>query len=269
MSLYTIVKQLLLPPGILLLLLALAFFLVRGTLGRLLLFVAWSLLLVMSLPALTVPMIAALEQYPALPPQDLAAHAADAEAIVVLGAGTYTAAPEYGGNTVGPNSLARIRYAAWLHRRTGLPIYVSGGHGRNAPGLPMAAALREEFGVPVALVETDSRTTWENAAYTVPLLRADGIERVLLVTQAWHMPRSVAAFERAGIGVIPAPTYFVSQRDPQPGTHREAVDRLRDWLPQAAAFQASAFVIHELLGQAYYQLKEAFTTPLATAPSSG
>ncbi|TVQ90323.1 MAG: YdcF family protein [Chromatiaceae bacterium] len=268
MSLYTIVKQLLLPPGILLVLLALAFLLVRGTLGRMLLFITWSLLLAMSLPALSVQMIAALEQYPALPPEDLAARTANAGAIVVLAAGTYTAAPEYGGNTVGPNSLQRIRYAAWLHRRTGLPIYVSGGYGRNAPGPPMADALREEFGVPVALVETDSRTTWENAAYTAPLLRANGIERILLVTQAWHMPRSVDAFERAGIEVIPAPTYF-AQRGPEVETHREEIDRLRDWLPQAPAFQASAFVIHELLGQAYYRLKEQFAAPLAIAPIGG
>ena len=50
MEAYAVVKQLLLPPGIILLLLAVAFFLVRGTLGRLLLFVAWSVLLIMSLP---------------------------------------------------------------------------------------------------------------------------------------------------------------------------------------------------------------------------
>jgi uncharacterized SAM-binding protein YcdF (DUF218 family) len=251
MDAYAVIKQLLLPPGIILLLLALAFFLVRGTLGRMLLFVAWSMLLMMSLPGVAVPMIGSLERYPALNPEQLSA--VDADAIVVLGATVYASSPEYGGHTVDSNSLQRTRYAAWLHRRTGLPVYVSGGAGEKAPGPAMARTLQEEFSVPVAGVDQDSQTTWENAMLTEPMLRADGIRRVLLVTQAWHMPRAVEAFQRAGVAVVPAPTGFVDRPVDRSGqTWR---DQYKDWLPQAPAFQISYYAIHEWLGRVYYELK--------------
>ena len=50
-----------------------------------------------------------------------------AQAIVVLGGGTYFAAPEYGGDTAGTFTLERLRWAARLHRDTGLPLLVTGG----------------------------------------------------------------------------------------------------------------------------------------------
>jgi uncharacterized SAM-binding protein YcdF (DUF218 family) len=249
---YTLIKHLLLPPGLLLLLLAAAFLLVRGTLGRMLLFIAWSLLLMMSLPGISGLLVGATETHPPLAPAALAQ--TGAEAIVVLGAGVYSDAPEYGGHTVGINSMKRSRYAAWLHRRTGLPIYVSGGVGPRAPGPAMRRFLEEELGVPVAALEDQSGNTRENAELTAPLLAAAGIGRVLLVTDAWHMPRAVAAFDRVGVDVVPAPTYFLS------GVHRltngaEERDDWRDWLPQAAAFAASYYAIHELLGSAYYAIR--------------
>ncbi|MGB5832437.1 MAG: YdcF family protein [Thiohalocapsa sp.] len=263
MEAYSVVKQLLLPPGIILVMLAIGFFLVRGTLGRLVLFVAWSLLFMMSLPGLAVPFIGTLERYPALDPSRLSA--VDAEAIVVLGATVYSAAPEYGGNTVDGNSLKRVRYAAWLHRYTGLPVYVTGGAGDKAPAPAMVRVLEDEYGVPVTGVEQDSRTTWENAMLTVPLLRADGVGRILLVTQAWHMPRAVAAFERTGIDVVPAPTDFVLRESG--GADDTWRDRYRDWLPQAAAFQLSYYALHEKIGQVYYDLRAKVASGTLSSPS--
>jgi uncharacterized SAM-binding protein YcdF (DUF218 family) len=259
MEIYPFFKQWVLPPGSILILLAIGFFLVRGTLGRLFLFVGWSLLLIMSLPGLAYPLIGLLEQAPAIPPARVTATGAGA--IVVLGAGTYTDAPEYGGNTVGPNSLQRLRYAAWLQRRTGLPLYVVGGGGEDAPGPLMAQVLRDEFGVPVARVERESRTTWENASLTAPLLRADGVDHVLLVTQAWHMPRAMDAFEREGIQVTPAPTYFVHRRDHEPGDETKA----SRWLPQSTSFAFSAYAVHEMLGHSFYRARAMLSAP--TEPS--
>jgi uncharacterized SAM-binding protein YcdF (DUF218 family) len=257
MEAYTVVKQLLLPPGIILVLLAIAFLLVRGTLGRLLLFVAWSLLLLMSLPGLAVPLIGTLERYPALDPARVAELQADA--IVVLGAGVYSDAPEYGGHTVSGNSLKRIRYAAWLHHRTGLPVYISGGAGEMAPGPAMAQVLQDEYGVPVAGLERNSRNTRENAELTAPMLRADGVRRVLLVTQAWHMPRAVDAYQRAGVDVVAAPTYFIT-RDVKRASSTWR-DHYTDWLPQASALQVSYYAMHELIGQVYYRLRALVVSP--------
>jgi len=261
MDAYTIVKQLILPPGIILVLMAVAFFLVRGTLGRLVLFVAWSLTLLMSLPAVVFPAMGLLESYPALAPDQL--DGVRAGAIVVLGAGA-TSAEEYGQRSPDSNSLARLRYAAWLHRRTGLPIYVSGG-GEQAPGAAMARVLRDELGVPVAGVDEDSRDTWENALYSKRMLDEAGVRRVLLVTQAFHMPRAVAALERVGLDVIPAPTGFLShdaavaaQSGGGAGSGGTSPTR---WLPQAAAFYASFYGVHELLGQLYYRLRAGVENP--------
>ena len=262
MDLYSLAKLLLLPPGLFLVLLAVVFFLVRGTLGRVVLFIAWSLLYVLSVPVFSGLLIAAAETHPALPADALAR--TGAEAIVVLGAGVYRDAPEYGGHTVDVNSMKRSRYAAWLHRGTGLPIYVTGGVGEHAPGPAMRRFLEQELGVPVAAVEDQSGNTRENAELTAPLLAKAGIRRVLLVTDAWHMPRSVAAFERVGVDVVPAPTYFLSG-ERRLRAETEAGTEWRDWLPQPNAFAGSYFALHELLGSVYYALRASLvgvpTTP--------
>jgi len=246
---YTIVKSLILPPGGLILLLLLGFLLVRGVLGRVLIFIAISVLTLMSIPTVSGWLAAGLEPHPALLPETLAD--TNADGILILGGERYSWAPEYGGDTVGERTLQRLRYGAFLHRRTGLPVYITGGS--PAPESPplgrlMAQVLEQEYGITAAGVEDRSLTTEENAAFSTEMLRRDGIHRVLLVTHAWHLPRALGAFESVGIAATPAPTCFV---------HREDGRGLsfRDWLPSAGAFLVSYFAIHEYLGQVWYQLK--------------
>ncbi len=247
--LYTVLKVLILPPGGLILLFVAGFLLARGVLGRMLILIGISALTLMSLPKVAGGLMAGLEPYPALRAEALAE--TDAEAILILGAGRYSWAPEYGGDTVGPNSLQRLRYGAFLHRRTGLPVYVTGGSPppHDPPvGRLMAQVLEEEYGILPAGVEARSLTTAENARLSAAMLRQDGIGHVLLVTHAWHLPRAVAAFARTGVETTPAPTSFV---------HREGEGQpdYRNWLPSADAFLASYYGVHEYLGQAWYQLK--------------
>lgn len=250
MTIYLLLKTLLLPPGIIILLLATGFLLVRGALGRLLLFTGTALLTLLCLPVVATLLMAPLEPYP---PLDLRVPLpAQAQAILVLGAGFATTGGEYGGPTLDGFSLQRVRYGAWLHRATGLPIYVTGGglaDGDPAVADLMARTLREEFAVPVAGVENRSRTTWENAAYSKPMLERAGVSGVLLVSDAWHLPRAVEVCERAGIGVIPAPTGSVSIPN-----WRQALG-LIDWLPSARAFPISYFALHEHLGRVWYQVR--------------
>jgi uncharacterized SAM-binding protein YcdF (DUF218 family) len=252
---YAILKQLLLPPGILVVLLTIAFFAVRGTAGRLLVFLSWAILLLMSLPMSAALLMSAAQTHPPLPPERVAD--TGAEAIVVLGGGIYRNSVEYGATTVDLNSMKRSRYAAWLHRRTGLPIYVAGGRGSSAPAPPMVRFLEDELGVSVAGLEDRSSNTWENATMMEPLLREAGIDRVLLVTDAWHMPRAVDAFLRVGLDPVPAPTYFVGAPPGRPPSDAPRSADVRDWLPQAIAFNNSYYAIHELLGAAFYALKAA------------
>lgn len=179
---------------------------------------------------------------------------AGAQAIVVLAAGQLRSAPEYGGRDI-PDyvALARLRYAAHLHRATGLPILVSGGFAGKPVGNDrvysfgdaMASALREDFGVPVQWVERGSRDTAENAAFSAAMLRAQGIKRILLVTDAMHMPRSHAAFERAGMEVVDAPTVFLGGR----------ATSINAWVPGAEGMRRSWYASYELIGLAWYRVR--------------
>ncbi|AFL73947.1 YdcF family protein [Thiocystis violascens] len=248
---YSVLKSLLLPPGILIVMLIAAFFLVRGVLGRLLLFTAVTVLTLMSLSPVGTRLMEPLERYSALG-TPATPFPSTAQAIVILSAGRVTGAPEYGGDTLDDASLRRVRYGAKVARTTGLPLYVTGGAqpGEYPPmGVLMANLLREDYGAVVAGVESESRTSWENAAYTAPLLSRDGIAHILLVSDAWHLPRAVEAFESAGLTVTPAPTAFAHH----PGWETELT--LRDWLPSASAFKLSYLAIHEHLGRVWYQIR--------------
>jgi len=174
----------------------------------------------------------------------------DAGAIVVLGSGLVTDAAEYGDDdTASERTLIRTRYGATLARQVALPVLVSGGRPVNASRSEaevMADILDKEFGVSVRWQETESNDTAENAAFSAAILKAAGIHRVLLVTQAFHMLRAKRRFEQAGLEVIPAPTAFISHQtfDWQP----------REWLPQAYALRTSYYALHEWLGLAWISL---------------
>lgn len=255
--LYVVLKSLLTPPGILILMLIVGFLLVRGVLGRLFLFTATALLLLMSLPGVATRLIEPLEPYPALGTA-MAPIPSEAQAIVVLGAGRSNGALEYGGDTVDDASLRRVRYGAILYRRTGLPVYVTGGSPPpEAPpvGALMADVLRDDYSVPVTAVESASQTTWENAAYLAPMLARQPISHILLVSDAWHLPRAVEVFEATGLIVTPAPTGFVHASGWMPNP------TYRDWLPSARAFYLSYLAIHEHLGRVWYQIRAWFEGP--------
>lgn len=180
---------------------------------------------------------------------------AGAQAIVVLAAGQLRHAPEYGGRDI-PDyiALARLRYAAHLERKTGLPVLVSGGGGSSSAdvedrgdtfGQAMADALREDFGVPVRWIEGRSTNTAENASYSAAILRRDGVKRILLVTDAMHMVRSRGVFERAGLEVVDAPTIFFSNQK----------SSLQAWVPSPEGMRRSWYAVYELIGNFWYRLR--------------
>lgn len=139
-----------------------------------------------------------------------------AEGIVILGAGRRINAWEYGSReTLSSGSLERVRYGAWLSKSAKLPLLVSGGspivrglRGDSSEAELMALALETEFGVPMTWIESRSNDTRENAEYSSGLLKAAGIERVLLVTHYSHMTRATVEFQAQGMTVMPAPTVF-------------------------------------------------------------
>ena len=171
-----------------------------------------------------------------------------ADAIVVLGGGRRTYAPEYGGNTVNSYSLERLRYAARVHRSTQLPVLVTGGMpggGLLAEGALMRLALTEELHTPVRWVEDAALTTWDNAHFSAPILKKAGVKRIFLISHAAHLRRAVPLFEQQGLQVIPAGINFSSTR----------IDSPLDLLPNATGLRDSSFALHEWLGIVWYQLR--------------
>jgi uncharacterized SAM-binding protein YcdF (DUF218 family) len=149
--------------------------------------------------------------------------------------------------------LERVRYAAWLHKRTNLPIIVSGGgiQKRRAPEAKLAGqVLKEEFGCKVLATEDKSKSTWENAQFTGRILKNQGINKVALVTHTWHMPRAMTAFKRNRVDVLAAPTIYSK------GRINVNSSQLTDWLPDSIAFRDSYLALHEYLGIVWYRVRE-------------
>jgi uncharacterized SAM-binding protein YcdF (DUF218 family) len=247
---------LLTPPGIVVLavLLGLLLQLRWRALGGLVVLVSVALLFALSLPFTGRALVAPLEAAaPPLPPATLTPEHAknQADTIVVLGGGRYANASEYGDtDAVNEPTLARLRYAAWLHRRTGLPILVTGGapFGEDtAEALLMQAALEEDFQVRPKWAETRSRNTQENAVFSKQILTAAGIRRVYLVTHAWHMPRAQWAFVNAGLDPVPAPMGF--------STLGKGERAGLGYLPSMHGLALSNLALRERLGLAWYKYK--------------
>lgn len=169
-------------------------------------------------------------------------------AIVVLGGGRRAYSPEYRMSTLHPRTVDRLRYGLWLGRETNLPVAFSGGVGHGARDGPSEAEIaarvaEREFGRPLRWTEGESRDTRENAVRSVALLKAQGIQRIVLVTHDYHMRRALLNFERAAAGssfaIVPAPMGL-----PYPGRLQA-----RDWLPSAGFLEDSSFAIREWLGR--------------------
>ncbi len=93
-------------------------------------------------------------------------------------------------------------------------IVFSGGNGMvlGGPSSEAEAAqmLLIQLGVDPARItlENRSRNTEENARFSAALLHPEPSQRWLLVTSAYHMPRSMGLFEKAGFNVVAYPVGF-------------------------------------------------------------
>lgn len=244
------IKQLLLPPGILLLLLVLAWWFRRSRprLAGVCLALGAGGFWLMSLPVVVQWGANALEQMPALGRDEWATLGQRADAIIVLGAGRERGDPAWGADQPTGVALERERYAARLAKASGLPVLTSGGLHFGTPPTEaklMADSLLDDFGVTVRWQEGRSRTTWENAQFSAQVLLPEGIKRVAIVSQAWHMPRAVWSFQQAGFEVVPAPVGFLGVDNARP---------LGGWMPELKSIWQSGQLLNEAVGQIGYSL---------------
>jgi uncharacterized SAM-binding protein YcdF (DUF218 family) len=171
-----------------------------------------------------------------------------AQAIVVLSAGAHLGNGKDEPDSLDGFSLERLASAARLYRMVGLPVAVTGGRivgSTDTLGRLMKEGLEQNFGIPVRWSEEASRTTFENAAFTAQLLKADHIGSVIIVTHAWHLPRAIWSFKHFGIHALPWPVAK---------TNVEAPD-IDDFLPSVSALSRTFYYLHELIGLAYYRLR--------------
>lgn len=208
--------------------------------GTALAFFGFAWLWLWSTPAISLLLVRHLEApYPAVDARKMPA----ADVIVVLGGGL--APPSRGALYPNMNEAAdRVWHASRLFHAGKAPLIVATGGSDPEVAETSAAAVTKELlgetGVPESqvLLVPWSRTTQEDAELTAALLRERRVGRILLVTSALHMRRSLAEFERVGFHAIPAAT-----------DHTQAETAgVQQWLPQAEALEASGRAFKEVAG---------------------
>lgn len=181
-------------------------------------------------------LVRSLERHPPITTDQLAR----AQAIVVLGGGADAVAPDNGQDALARGARERLRYAVLLQRQTGLPLLATGGAlgGARAEAEVMKEVAARELRGRVRWVEPQALDTQGNARMSAPLLKAAGVQRIVLVTHGWHMVRAAHLFRREGLEVFPAPM----------GLTPPASQRWQRVLPRASALVDSSLALHEWLG---------------------
>jgi uncharacterized SAM-binding protein YcdF (DUF218 family) len=145
-----------------------------------------------------------------------------------------------------PDTFKRCEHAAWIYRHGGArPVLAC--EGLQSKGRPSGMReLLRRAGVADDLiwVETESRSTHENASYGARILREHGIKRIALVVEAQSMNRAAACFRKEGFDVTPAPSEF-----------RTLGPLIDEFLPSWQAIRRNDITLHELLGLAWYRLR--------------
>jgi uncharacterized SAM-binding protein YcdF (DUF218 family) len=171
-------------------------------------------------------------------------------AIVVLGGGLkHDGREKPNPLTLNARTAIRVQHGAYLSKKLSLPVLVSGGivaGFKESEAFVMARTMRDDYDVEVRWQETLSQTTAENARYSAMLLQGQGIKKIILVTQAYHMRRSALAFEAQGLDVVMAPCGFIGGVD---------VDTHLAWLPSLSGIESTYLATHEMVGLLFYWLQ--------------
>jgi uncharacterized SAM-binding protein YcdF (DUF218 family) len=195
------------------------------------------------------------------------AYPAEVAGIIVLGGAISDGISRARGETVFDEGAARLTEAVILARRYPLAkvIYTGGDASLLDPGFSQAPGEAAEgrklliaLGVePERVIAEDrSRNTFENAEFTAATVRPKPGETWLLVTSAYHMPRSMGLFRKAGFAVVAFPVDYRTFGD-------ESDWRLIHDIPRN--FRLFDLAAHEWLGLAGYwatgKIDEIFPAP--------
>jgi uncharacterized SAM-binding protein YcdF (DUF218 family) len=193
-----------------------------------------------------------LEHYPPLYPRaalDMALAAAPKppRIILVLGGGDVADPRVPPNDQLSDSGLSRLIEGIRLQRELpGSHLVLSGGYGHGIKHADRLGAVATMLGVKPEEMELD-RTAWDTEQEAANIARRIGRDPFLLVTSAFHMPRSMGLFRKAGTSPIAAPTHHISIESP--GV--ELLELFPD--PQAIDnFQAG---LHEYIGMLWSKLR--------------
>jgi len=143
------------------------------------------------------------------------------DGIIVLGGSVNPYISASRGRPSVRDAAERLFAAGELARRyPGARVIVSGGEAAIVPtGHLEAGVMRDVLasqGIPESRIELEStsRNTYENAVETKRLAQPEPGETWILITSAWHMPRSVGCFRSVGWTVLPYPVDYQTTREP-------------------------------------------------------
>lgn len=206
------------------------------------------LLLLMGFSTLPDSVVSMLEdQHAEVPPDaDLSGYAG----MVVLGGALEAGRLSHYHQPQLSDSAERMTAAVslWQHHPQ-LRLVFTGGEGELFGSGPSEAERAGRFfdsmGVAHSALTLESRSqnTFDNAVFTAQIPGIDKRQRWLLVTSAWHMPRALATFEKAGWNVTPYPVDFRTA-GVTPWTVYNLADGAERW----------GLLLHELFGIAAYRL---------------
>ncbi|SFV60328.1 Probable transmembrane protein [hydrothermal vent metagenome] len=246
MTIQQFIELFIMPPGLIILILFFAFIYRKQFISKFLVLTALATLYGLSTSFIAEKLTNQVDTYPILNIEQ----AKLAQVIVVLTAGSRYA-PEFKAFVSGKNGLVRARYAALLHNLTKLPLLVTGGNANKKLNKPSEAKTLEvslyNLGVKTKFLEENSKNTFESASNTFAILKENNINKIILVTNASHMKRSVKEFERYGLEVLAAPTLKPIFK--------------KDWtkfMPYSKYLSKSKVALHEIIGQYWYQIKHKF-----------
>jgi uncharacterized SAM-binding protein YcdF (DUF218 family) len=238
-----------LPPGIIFVFLLFALIIYRRTplFSFIISLSAIITLYILSMPLTARNLLSSLQSYPVIQLIDLN-KGETGTAIVILGAGRYSSAPEYGyRDEISPLSLERLRYGASIAERLKLPILLSGGN-RNAEATSEAVIMNQlmvsVFKINTQYLEIDSTNTHEQAIEVKKVLVDKDINTIYLITHAWHMKRAVKEFNLQGFSVIPLPMGFAATAESE-----------NSFFPSAAALASTSRAMHEYYALLYLRFR--------------
>ena len=161
----------------------------------------------------------------------------------------------------------RIFRAAQLYRDGKAPVIIASGGRLKWDTAPLPVEETEAYDMSLILqllgvaeddivLEANSRNTYENAVFVKDILQERNIERILLVTSALHMPRSIQIFQKQGINAIAAPTDFIAVHSQFSQSARDNLaQQFISALPKADNLALTTRALKEYVGWVVYRLR--------------